>query len=275
MTTYQIRADVPISLHPDSLLGHAKVLDQPDTVGRTVLAVGREALTIAYGTYAAMQNAEMALLATAGPARRRQAPLNRGGGSDYQGDVRFIDGAVTRVHGHEGEYAEAAAKAFERTSRDLDRRSDELRRHREALAERVEQTLNDKTKKTPENLTVASEVRAHVKSLPANQRLSFLRKAIDQGDLRTVSAVLAGQGFLSGLTEERHKTVRDMAAQKFAPTDHAQLMATEAVIEKVMTAGQHLVGRYAKALERRNKVVEDARRKLGELAVVGRGSPTA
>jgi hypothetical protein len=42
---------------------------------------------------------------------------------------------------------------------------------------------------------------------------------------------------------------RDLAARKFASLDHAQLVATEAVIDRVKDASHVLIGRYGKVLE--------------------------
>ena len=65
-------------------------------------------------------------------------------------------------------------------------------------------------------------------------------------------AILAAQPFLSGLSAKQQATARDLAARKFAPIDHAQLVATEAVISRVKDESQVLLGRYGKVLELRN-----------------------
>lgn len=46
---------------------------------------------------------------------------------------------------------------------------------------------------------VAVEIRAHVKALPTNKRLSFIQSALAAGDAVTVSSVLGAPSYLSGL----------------------------------------------------------------------------
>jgi hypothetical protein len=51
--------------------------------------------------------------------------------------------------------------------------------------------------------------------------------------------------------EELRRTARS-ATHLSAPVDHVQLVATEAVIDRVKSASQVLLGRYAKVLDLRN-----------------------
>lgn len=67
-----------------------------------------------------------------------------------------------------------------------------------------------------------------------------------------MSAILAAQPFLSGLSPKQQAMARELAARKFAPMDHTQLVATEAVIDRVKDASQALLARYGKVLELRN-----------------------
>ena len=61
-----LRSDVPLDLHPDSLLGVREVLDIPDTLGRRALSAAREALVVAHRNYAQFNDIEASLFAVAG-----------------------------------------------------------------------------------------------------------------------------------------------------------------------------------------------------------------
>ena len=257
---------VTISLHPDVLLPHARALDVEGSPGHWAYAAGREALAAAYETYAAMGEAERALREAAGPAFRRQLPSGR---SVTAGAVHMAGGSVRQHLGHEQELADAADRAFQRAAQVIDRRAKELEGHRAALRARVNAALDDPSRRTAEGLSVAAEVRAHVKALAEGERLAFVKAAVDRGDRRVVSALFAAPPFLSGLTDEQQGTMRELAAARLAGQDHAQLCAVEAVIQRVQAAGGHLVGRYAKIVGRVETPRARAAKKVRALAEGG------
>lgn len=254
----ELRVDVPPDMHPDALMGLAKVLDVELTVGRAALSAGREALAAMYRVYGAWNDAELALQAAAPPAQRRQLPANdprlRIPGLDrsISGDVRMLDGKPVRFHGRENEYVEAAGKAFEVAAKTVDARVKALAGFRDGLAKRVAEALDNPARRTAEGLALAAEVRSHVKNLPDSKRWLFVTEAVEASDLPTVAAVLAAQPFLSGLSAKQGANARELAACKFAPVHHGQLAATEAVIDRVKAGSQSLLDRYSKVLALRN-----------------------
>lgn len=264
-----IRADVPISLHPDSLLGIGEPLAAEGTLGTNVLAAAREALRSGYDLFGRMNDAERDLQAIAEPARRRQHPVERGGRTELSGDIRMVKGKPTRVVDAE-EFITAAEKAFDRVAPTIDRRVAELNGYRDTLATRVATALDNPTRKTPEGLALAAEVRAHIKGMKADQRAGFVSQAIDRGDLPTVAAVLHAQPFLSGLEPASHEMLRARAAAKFAPVDSAQLAATEAAIDHVCTSTSALVKRMGDISALRNVPAAKAAKSLRVLGEVGR-----
>jgi hypothetical protein len=143
----------------------------------------------------------------------------------------------------------------------------QLRSAMTVLADRVATALEDPKRKTPEGLSHASEVRAYVKALPQEERSAFVFQAINEGDRATVASVLHAQPFLSGLSAEAQSTLRQQAAAKFAPLDHAQHQAAATALEYVMDAGSTLGVRYG-ALSRSMKLspAEKAAEKLKALA---------
>jgi hypothetical protein len=147
----------------------------------------------------------------------------------------------------------AADRSLRRVSATIDARSASLERHIKAL--------DDPSAKTP----IAAEIRSHVKSLKKPAKLMFLQKAIEEGDKRTVAAVLAGPAYLSGLDTEMHNTIHAMAADKFAPVDHAQLKVAKSVLTQVQNAGSKVFGRYTKVLEQKDGPAMKASKALSAL----------
>ncbi|API58924.1 hypothetical protein BSL82_06020 [Tardibacter chloracetimidivorans] len=265
-----IRPDVPISLHPDSLLGIGETLDAEGTLGTSVLAAAREALRSGYDLFGRMNEAERDLQAMADPARRRQHAAERGGRTDYSDNVRMKNGKPTRVVDAE-DFITAAEQAFARVSPAIDRRMKELNGYRDVLATRVATALDHPARKTPEGLALAAEVRAHVKAMKKpEQRMQFVVQAVEAGDIPTVAAVLHAQPFLSGLDAPAHAVVRSRAAAKFAPVDNAQLGATEAAINHVAASSSALVKRYGDILALRNAPAAKAAKSLKALEGAGR-----
>ena len=264
-----VRADVPMTLHPDSLLGIGRALNQPDTLGMSAFSAAREGLRLCYDLFGKMNDAELHLQAIAEPARRRQHPAERGGRTEVSGNVRMVNGKPTRVVDAE-EFITAAERAFARVGPAIDRRVKELDGYRDTLATRVATALDHPTRKTPEGLALAAEVRAHIKGLKKpEQRVQFVAAAIESGDVPTVAAVLHAQPFLSGLEPATHATLRARAAAKFAPVDNAQLEATEAAIAHVTASGSTLVKRFGEVVALRNAPAAKAAKSLKALGDTG------
>lgn len=265
-----IRADVPLGLHPDSLLGIGQALSTEGTLGVTVLSAAREGLRLCYDLFGRMNDAERDLQAIADPARRRQHPAERSGRTEFSDNVRMKNGRPTRVVDAE-EFITAAETAYNRVAPAIDRRVKELNGYRDTLATRVATALDHPMRKTPEGLALAAEVRSHIKAMKKpDERMKFVVQAIDTGDVPTVAAVLHAQPFLSGFDPATHATLRARAAAKFAPVDNAQLEATEAALERVTGAGAALVKRYGDILALRNVPAAKAAKSLRALGEAGR-----
>jgi hypothetical protein len=232
-----VRSDVPIRMHPDSLLGIAKPLDDDSTIGKSALAAAREALKICHEAYARMNDAEAALRkASPSNTRRRDGKLSGD-------DIRLVNAVPTVDIDHEA-FVTAAEQAFTRISPQVTRRVKELQGIEQILSKRVAEALDEPKRKTPEGLPLAAEVRSHIKGLSDKTRMKFVVDAIEANDKATVAAVLHAQSFLSGLDNTALGMLRERSAAKFAPVDSAQLAATTAAIEHVRNAVSLLVGRY-------------------------------
>lgn len=244
------RADLPPSVHPAVLSPLAATLDQPGTAGRSAYNAGRIALEELRKSYAAIDDAERALRAAAPPTS----------------DIRMGPNGLYQHVGREEELSAAAERAFNRTARAVDLRMAEMKAHASILEGNVADALKDPRGTAADGIALAQEVRGHLRSLPDAERFTFIRKAIESDDRRSVAAVLAAPPFLSGLSPETLVMVRDLAARRWAPVDYAQGKAVAKAIERVMTASTTIVGRYARVLKLADGPSGKASQAIGKLA---------
>ncbi|MCK1684662.1 hypothetical protein [Bradyrhizobium sp. 145] len=223
-------------------------LNQQNTPGAQVWSVSRDALELCYRGYALLNDTESAL-------------------KEANPQTRLVNGRPTIVVENTKEFAAATEAAWKRMAPLIDGKVKQLRGCMTLLAERVATALEDPKRKSPEGLSHASEVRAYVKALPEEKRTAFIFQAISEGDRATVASVLHAQPFLSGLTADAQALIRQQAAAKFAPQDHAQHQAAATALEYVMEAGTKVGVRYG-ALSRSMRLspAEKAAEKLKMLA---------
>ncbi len=89
---------------------------------------------------------------------------------------------------------------------------------------------------TGANTPVAVEIRAYMRGLKSEERGKAMHAAVQKGDMTTLSAVLGGPAYLSGLSDEmqgeylrQHHLVRDPAAAKRLALMRAALEKVEAI----------------------------------------------
>lgn len=164
------------------------------------------------------------------PALRTSRYIAR---SEAMGQTRLVNGRPTVVVENTKEFAAATEAAWKRTAPLIDSKVKQLRGCMTVLAERVATALEEAKRKTPEGLSHASELRAYVKALPEEKRSAFIFQAISDGDRATVASVLHAQPFLSGLSAKAQGMLRQHAAAKFAPQDHAQHQAAATARESM------------------------------------------
>ncbi|MDP2374270.1 hypothetical protein [Reyranella sp.] len=245
-----VRADLPPSVHPDVLSPLATALDQPGTAGRSAYNAGRIALEDLRKSYAAIHDAERSLRAAASP----------------NADIRMGPDGLHQHTGRDEELSGAAERAFNRTAKVVDLRMAEMKAHASILEGNVADALKDPRGTAADGIAIAQEVRGHLRSLPDAERFAFIRKAIESDDRRSVAAVLAAPSFLSGLAPASQAMVRDLAARRWAPVDHAQAQAVAKAIERVTTASKVIVGRYSRVLKLADGPGGRATRAIGKLA---------
>ncbi len=258
MSDLPIRGDISPSLHPEALAGYADALERKPGA----LTSAQAAVAEAYRWLGAVNDAERALSALAAseaPGKRRQQPSGR---SEYLGDLRLTTGGLRQFSGHEEELAEAAAAHMARVSKKIDAARASLTETAAMLDKAVAFALTDDD---PTSRAMAGEVRAHVKSLKADQRFGFLQDAIKTGDLASVSAVVNAQPFLSGMKPDQHGEARLLAAETFAADAVAQRQAVAKLIEAVDLAGSEVMKRFVKIQSGKDTPRAKANRELAKL----------
>lgn len=109
--------------------------------------------------------------------------------------------------------------------------------------------------------TLSAEIRSYCKSLPQGERMSFVTKAIKDGDTRTASAVLGGPAYLSGLesdmqavlTRQFHEHREPLKAKRLRAAKGALTLIGERAgrvfseIEKAVGADPRKVARFRAA----------------------------
>lgn len=241
--TIDIRTDIPADIHPAVLGEHEDVLNQANTVGFFALKDGLDALTQIYGTLGKLNDAIAAWEAVS----PKQTTLVRG--------------RVAEVSLPSKDLITAAERAFEGTAKIVDQQTANLNRHVNALETRVASALTDPYSKTP----IGAEIRQHVKGLKADERMGFVRSLITSGKKSDVAAILDAPSYLSGLSDETHGLIRDMAADAFAPVDHQQLRATRAVAARVERAAGHMLTAFGNVIAKKNSPAAKAANAIGAL----------
>lgn len=241
-----IRTDVPITLNPASLGNLQATLAQENTLGSDVFAAATAALQTAHTAYAALNDVEKALIKT--------------------NPVRQQIGGRTQLVANPDDYADAASAAWARTAPALDKQMDRMRKIETGLAAKVAEAIELPSRKTPEGLSIASEVRAFVKSLPEGERMNFARNAILADDKTTVTALIHAPAYLSGLSNGAYDLIREQASQRFGGKDYEQLNATRAAMQHVANAGSVLLDRFGPVMQRKDSPQKVARNLIKALA---------
>lgn len=88
--------------------------------------------------------------------------------------------------------------------------------------------------------TLSAEIRAYCKSLPQGERMSFVTKAIKDGDTRTASAILGGPAYLSGLESEMQSVLIRMFHEHHQPLMAKRLRAAKGALALIGERSGHV-----------------------------------
>lgn len=244
-----ILPNIPISLHPGSLGNIAPALSQEGTPGARALSIAQAALTTSYTAYAKVEEAVGSL------------PLGD--------EVRMVNGRPTKLAGGAVDQLVAATEgASKRVLSVVQKNYEELGKIEQTLDQQVAAAIDDPARKTPVGLSVATEIRAHVKALPDGKRATFAYAAVEAGDKQTVAALLHAPPYLSGLTDKQMAALRQRAAHAFAPVETTQLEAVRNAADMVASAGSRLVERFSRVQAMASSAEGKSRAKIAALGDV-------
>lgn len=173
MPTVDINTKVTPSLHPDNVLA-AIGDDDPELVADAEPAVA--AFTSAYTALAALHQAADTLKLD----------------STYTEDGRTL----------------AIAQLADRKTTDLAKSFDKASFAVNSKVKLLETHLSAPLAQSAERSNIATEIRNHVKGMTTDQRMQFVREAIERKDAETVGAILGAPPYLSGMSalEREHQT---------------------------------------------------------------------
>lgn len=127
--------------------------------------------------------------------------------------------------------AQAAQPVCEGAVKSAGAAIDRLRARIDGLDSEVAQIL-----KAPVEPHQAGQIRDYWRGQTGAKGLGGIRKAIEEGDGVTVSAVLNAPAYLSGLTPENQALLRTMAAEVFAPQQTLERTESAQALQRVEKA---------------------------------------
>lgn len=122
-----------------------------------------------------------------------------------------------------------ADRMFKRAAGALDSSMAVLKRNISTLDSELSQPVEARA-----SHSVSKEIRQHVKALPNGERMGFVRKYIEKGDSDTVSAILGGPSFLSGIDEDMQAILLRMWHEKNSPAVSKRLKAMQAARDLII-----------------------------------------
>jgi hypothetical protein len=128
-------------------------------------------------------------------------------------------------------------------------------------------------------LPIAKEIRAHLKELESGDRVTFLHKAIQAGDEKTISSALGAPSYLSGLTDDMSKVLTRMWHARNSPDVAHKLNAVTSARDYVQTNAPLLFGEIEKSVGANAQTVRALRagdkRAIAALRLVETGNGAA
>lgn len=95
---------------------------------------------------------------------------------------------------------------------------------------------------------LAVEIRAHTKSLPTEERMTFIKEAITAGDARTAESILGAPAFLSGISSDMQATLTRMYHEHHQPDKSKRLKAMKGAADLIRDRSGLLFGELEKAV---------------------------
>jgi len=137
---------------------------------------------------------------------------------------------------------------FDRTARVFDQQAAIVGETIEKLQGVIDSALTHKAN-DPKSAAVASDIRQFVRGLPENKRMDWLHGRIGDGDVEIVSAVLASP-WVAGLDKAHAATIRDLASERLAAVEFAQIATCKKLAAHLQTASAAYVSQYRRIVPR-------------------------
>ena len=207
----QIDSRVSASLHPESL----SALDGLDDDTRAVIAPAVDTLRSAYGFIGGVHDVKAAAMAD--PTLTKEAALLK---ADDHAKAKLA-GVTRQFDGVHQNFSKAIASLEAALSAPVVAKASQM---------------------------ISGEVRAHAKSLSLEQRDKLLDAAMARGDHDTLSSILGGPHYLSGLTPELHAIWLRKYNEVRDPVSARRLRVLTQAREEMMKRGQTLFAEMTKAI---------------------------
>jgi hypothetical protein len=249
-----IRADVSMALRPEILNPHAAVLKAEGSRGGPALDGAQRALGAMHTELALINDARTSAFESISPVVKRQiALINQG---QDKGKMKAPPGTYVGPDGKLAihldatvarDFNTAAEIAFKRGAVKLDSARKVAIETRETLDFEIKSKIKDPAASTPVGIASGQEIRAHVRALPAMERVSFLQQELVAGNRRVASAILGSEPFLWGGTAQQQSVLSEIAQKSLAPREYAERAALDSVVQAIEDAGRISVEHFAKA----------------------------
>jgi hypothetical protein len=227
--TTPINGSVSPSLHPNSLIPFGEVLaadDAPSTA--SAYRAGCSALATMYATTSDIIAADA--------ATRSQF-----------GFSLAVDGRKIQVAVPEDKKQQLAADMgarFAAVAKGVDQHFHTVNETIDRLTSSIDRALTNPKRNETGVAAAASDIRKFIAALSDEKRMNFLHAAVAADDHEVVTAVLGTSGFVSGLPRESVAVLRNLASQKFAPREHAQLDAAQKLRDHLTVASRVFVQKF-------------------------------
>jgi hypothetical protein len=261
----KINSQISMGLYPAILDVHREVLDADGARGQPAFHMAKAALGTMYEEIGRIQTARAAAFDTLSPTDARRLQMHKDGRGPVPPNVYMSkEGQLTLHLAPEiaASFNSASTIAFERGSVRLDQAHQKAMQTRAELVDIVEHHVVDPKASSASGIAMAQEIRAHLKSLPADQRAAWVRQKVEAGNTRVASAVQNAEPELAGLDDKAHAVLVDLMQVKFTPVERKQLDSINALVQAIEDAGTLALNAFERA-----RVPEPAKSKAASSAL--------
>jgi hypothetical protein len=267
-----IRGDVSIAIRSETLSPHDAVLVE-GTRGFPVLAQAKQSFNSMYKELSLITDARTSAFQQISPLVARQMQLAKEGRAKPPAESYVGPDGLLHLHlpsATARDFNSASELAFRRGASQLDAARTSAIKVRGELAEIVKYATTDATAKSASGIALAAEIRAHIKTLPAGERLHFARDQILAGNLSVACAVKDSPAFLSGIDAKAQAILVDEIEKKFASKERGELDSMDKLILSIEDAGNLAVAHLKKSLVPEPDLSKQATAAMSRLRTGGR-----